>query len=81
MEQLFERLDDIELKLTGIEIKLDALLYALEGEEDEPGGDQYGAERNSFNTLSWLITNISIFTAHTNGRKYAMLTLLSIQHA
>ena len=51
MEQLFERLDEIELKLTGIEIKLDALLYALESEEDEPGGDQYGAERNSFNTL------------------------------
>ena len=51
MEQLFERLDEIELKLTNIEIKLDALLYALEGEEDGPGGDQYGAERNSFNTL------------------------------
>ena len=50
-KQLFERLDEIELKLTGIEIKLDALLYALEGEEDDPGGDKYGAERNSFNTL------------------------------
>ena len=51
MDELKELFDNIELRLTSIEIKLDALLYALEGEEDEPGGDQYGAERNSFNTL------------------------------
>ena len=51
MDELKELFDNIELRLTSIEIKLDALLYALESEEDEPGGDQYGAERNSFNTL------------------------------
>lgn len=40
MEEIIER-------LTAIEIKLDALLYALMDEEDEPNGDEHGNERDT----------------------------------
>ena len=40
MEEIIER-------LTAIEIKLDALLYALMDEEDEPNGDKHGSERDT----------------------------------
>lgn len=40
MEEIIER-------LTAIEIKLDALLYALMDEEDGPSGDEHGNERDT----------------------------------
>lgn len=44
MEEIMKRLNDIEMKL-------DALLYALMEEEDGPSGDAYGIERDSNQTL------------------------------
>ena len=44
MEEIIER-------LTAIEIKIDALLYALMDEEDEPNGDEYGEERDTDSML------------------------------
>ena len=44
MEEILKRLDDIEMKL-------DALLYALMESEEAPAGDEHGLERDSNQTL------------------------------
>ena len=46
-------MEEILKRLESIEVKIDALLYYISEEEPEEGagGDEYGAERNSFNTL------------------------------
>ena len=42
--------DEILKRLEAIELKLDALLYAL-SEEELPSGDEHGLERDSNQTL------------------------------
>ena len=46
-------MDEILKRLESIEIKLDALLYYLGEEEpdEDHGGDEYGAERNTAQVL------------------------------
>lgn len=51
MEEILARLDDIEVKMTGIEIKLDALLYALMEDEEETDGDEHGRNRGDDQVL------------------------------
>lgn len=44
---------EIIKRLEAIEIKLDALLYYFseEADDEEPGGDEYGSDRNTSQTL------------------------------
>ena len=51
MEEIMARLDDIEVKMTGLEIKLDALLYALMEDEEEVDGDKHGRNRGDDQVL------------------------------
>ena len=52
MDDIKALFDEINIKLTGLEIKLDAILYYLAEEmEDEQGGDKFGIERDSTQTL------------------------------
>lgn len=45
-------MEEILKRLESIEIKLDALLYYLAEESEEgQGGDEYGVERNTSQTL------------------------------
>ena len=45
-------MDEIIERLEKIEIKLDALLYLLSAEDEEmPGGDEHGTERDQAQTL------------------------------
>ena len=44
MEEVLKRLESIEMKLN-------ALIYALTEDEDGPAGDEYGMERDSTQTL------------------------------
>lgn len=44
-------MEEILKRLEGIEMKLDALLYALMEEEGGPSGDEHGLERDSNQTL------------------------------
>ena len=50
MEEILARLDDIEVKMTGLEIKLDALLHALM-EDEEVDGDEHGRNRGDDQVL------------------------------
>lgn len=50
MEEILARLDDIEVKMTGLEIKLDALLNALM-EDEEVDGDEHGRNRGDDQVL------------------------------
>jgi len=44
-------MEEILKRLEGIEMKLDALLYALMESEEAPSGDEHGLERDSNQTL------------------------------
>lgn len=44
-------MDEILKRLEAIEMKLDALIYALTEDEDGPAGDEFGLERDSTQTL------------------------------
>lgn len=52
MDDIKQLFDEINLKITGLEIKLDAILYYLSEEmEDQQGGDEHGMERDTTQTL------------------------------
>ena len=44
-------MDEIIERLIKIETKIDALLYYLAEDEEEPGGDEHGLERDQNQTL------------------------------